>query len=171
MEHFPILSAITFLPLLGVLIILTINGEEAIVIRNARNAALLTTVATFLFSLVLWFGFDKTTSDFQFEEQAQWLGGGISYHMGVDGISILFILLTTFIMPICILCGWETIKTRVKEYMIAFLLLECFMLGVFSTLDMVLFYVFFDVFNFCCFPAIGLQFTKRLRRMKRISYS
>ena len=89
MEHFPILSAITFLPLLGVLIILSIKGEKEIVERNARNAALLTTVATFLFSLVLWFSFDKTTAEFQFIEQADWLGGGIQYKMGIDGISVL----------------------------------------------------------------------------------
>ncbi|MBT5073644.1 MAG: NADH-quinone oxidoreductase subunit M [Kordiimonadaceae bacterium] len=156
MEHFPILSAITFLPLLGVLIILSISGEKEIVERNARNAALLTTVATFLFSLVLWFGFDKTTAEFQFEEHAGWLGGGISYHMGIDGISILFVLLTTFIMPICILCGWETIKDRVKEYMIAFLLLECFMIGVFCTLDLVLFYVFFEAGLIPMFLIIGV---------------
>ncbi len=156
MEHFPILSAITFLPLLGVLIILSITGEKEIVDRNSRNAALLTTVATFLFSLVLWFGFDKTTANFQFEENAQWLGGGISYHMGIDGISILFVLLTTFIMPICILCGWDTIKDRVKEYMIAFLLLECFMIGVFCTLDLVLFYVFFEAGLIPMFLIIGV---------------
>jgi len=156
MEYFPILSAITFLPLFGVLIILTINGEKEIVDRNARNAALLTTVATFLFSLVLWFGFDKTTADFQFEENAGWMGGGISYHMGVDGISILFVLLTTFIMPICILSGWKTIKDRVKEYMIAFLLLECFMIGVFCTLDLVLFYVFFEAGLIPMFLIIGV---------------
>ncbi len=156
MEHFPILSAITFLPLLGVIIILSINGEKEIVERNARNAALLTTVATFLFSLVLWFGFDKTTAEFQFEEHAAWLGGGISYHMGIDGISILFVLLTTFIMPICILCGWETIKDRVKEYLVAFLLLECFMIGVFCTLDLVLFYVFFEAGLIPMFLIIGV---------------
>ena len=156
MEHFPILSAITFLPLLGVLIILSIKGEKEIVERNARNAALLTTVATFLFSLVLWFSFDKTTAEFQFIEQADWLGGGIQYKMGIDGISVLFVLLTTFIMPICILCGWDTIKTRVKEYMIAFLLLECFMIGVFCSLDLVMFYVFFEAGLIPMFLIIGV---------------
>lgn len=156
MEHFPILSAITFLPLLGVLIILSIKGEQEIVDRNAKNAALLTTVATFLFSMVLWFSFDQTTAAFQFEENAQWLGGGINYKMGVDGISVLFVLLTTFIMPICILCGWDTIKVRVKEYMIAFLLLETFMLGVFCTLDLVMFYVFFEAGLIPMFLIIGV---------------
>lgn len=156
MDHFPILSAITFLPLFGVLIILSISGDKEIVERNARNAALLTTVATFLFSLVLWFSFDKTTAEFQFVEEANWLGGGISYKMGIDGISVLFVLLTTLIMPICILTGWKTIKTRVKEYMIAFLLLECFMIGVFCTLDLVLFYVFFEAGLIPMFLIIGV---------------
>ncbi|MDG1995484.1 MAG: NADH-quinone oxidoreductase subunit M [Emcibacteraceae bacterium] len=156
MEHFPILSAIIFLPLLGVLIILSINGEKEIVDRNTRNAALLTTVVTFLFSLVLWFSFDQTTADFQFVEEAQWLGGGIQYKMGIDGISVLFVLLTTLLMPICILCGWNTIKTRVKEYMIAFLLLECFMIGVFCSLDLVLFYVFFEAGLIPMFLIIGV---------------
>ena len=156
MEYFPILFAITFLPLLGVLIILGISGEKEIVERNARNAALLTTVATFLFSMVLWFSFDKNTAGFQFVEEAEWLGSGIKYKMGVDGISVLFVLLTTFIMPICILCGWNTIKSRVKEYMIAFLLLECFMIGVFCSLDLVLFYVFFEAGLIPMFLIIGV---------------
>ena len=156
MEYFPILFAITFLPLLGVLIILGISGEKEIVERNARNAALLTTVATFIFSMVLWFSFDKNTAGFQFVEEAEWLGSGIKYKMGVDGISVLFVLLTTFIMPICILCGWNTIKTRVKEYMIAFLLLECFMIGVFCSLDLVLFYVFFEAGLIPMFLIIGV---------------
>jgi len=156
MEYFPILFAITFLPLLGVLIILGISGEKEIVERNARNAALLTTVATFLFSMVLWFSFDKNMAGFQFVEEAEWLGSGIKYKMGVDGISVLFVLLTTFIMPICILCGWNTIKTRVKEYMIAFLLLECFMIGVFCSLDLVLFYVFFEAGLIPMFLIIGV---------------
>ncbi len=156
MEYFPILFAITFLPLLGVLIILGISGEKEIVERNARNAALLTTVATFIFSMVLWFSFDKNMAGFQFVEEAEWLGSGIKYKMGVDGISVLFVLLTTFIMPICILCGWNTIKTRVKEYMIAFLLLECFMIGVFCSLDLVLFYVFFEAGLIPMFLIIGV---------------
>ena len=135
MEHFPFLSAITFLPLVGVLFILLIRGEEEIVARNTKNAALLTTLATFVFSLVLWFGFDKTDPGFQFEEKAEWLGGGISYHMGVDGISVLFVLLTTLIMPLCILASWDSVKVRIKEYMISFLVLETLMLGVFCSLD------------------------------------
>ncbi|WP_138380148.1 NADH-quinone oxidoreductase subunit M [Luteithermobacter gelatinilyticus] len=156
MEHFPFLSAITFLPLVGVLFILLIRGEEEIVARNTKNAALLTTLATFVFSLVLWFGFDKTDPGFQFEEKAEWLGGGISYHMGVDGISVLFVLLTTLIMPLCILASWDSVKVRIKEYMISFLVLETLMLGVFCSLDIVLFYLFFEGGLIPMFLIIGI---------------
>ncbi|PCJ40295.1 MAG: NADH-quinone oxidoreductase subunit M [Alphaproteobacteria bacterium] len=142
MEHFPILSIITFLPLLGVVFILLTKGENAD--RNARNAALWVTVFTFLASLILWFSFDKTTADFQFVEKASWFGDNINYHMGIDGISILFVMLTTFIMPIVILTGWETVNSRVKEYLIALLILETLMIGVFCALDIVLFYLFFE---------------------------
>ncbi len=142
MEHFPILSIITFLPLLGVVFVLLTKGENAD--RNARNAALWVTVFTFLASLILWFSFDKTTSDFQFVEKASWFGDNINYHMGIDGISILLVMLTTFIMPIVILTGWDSVKTRVKEYLIAFLILETLMIGVFCALDIVLFYLFFE---------------------------
>lgn len=144
MEHFPILSFITFLPLVGVFFILLIKGDQAIVERNTRYATLFVTCATFIFSLILWAKFDQTTADFQFVEKASWLGDNINYHMGIDGISVLFILLTTFIMPICILASWTTIKVRIKEYMIAFLFLETLMIGVFSSLDLVLFYLFFE---------------------------
>jgi len=142
MEHFPILSIITFLPLLGVLFILLTKGENAD--RNAKNAALWVTVFTFFASLILWFNFDKTTADFQFVETASWFGDNINYHMGIDGISILFVMLTTFITPIVILTGWDAVTTRVKEYLIAFLILETLMIGVFCALDIVLFYLFFE---------------------------
>ncbi len=142
MEHFPILSIITFLPLIGVFFILMIKGENAD--QRAKHVALFTTVFTFIVSLILWFTFDKTTADFQFVEKAAWLGDNINYHMGVDGISILFVMLTTFIMPIVILTGWISVKSRVKEYLIAFLILETLMIGVFCALDLVLFYLFFE---------------------------
>jgi len=118
------------------------RGENAD--RKALHAALWTTVFTFIASLILWFSFDKTTAEFQFVEKTSWLGDNINYHMGVDGISILFVMLTTFIMPIVILTGWDAIKTRVKEYLIAFLILETLMIGVFCSLDIVLFYLFFE---------------------------
>jgi NADH-quinone oxidoreductase subunit M len=144
MIEWPILSIVTFLPLVGALFILLIRGEKEVADRNARQVALWTTIITFALSLGLWFGFDQGTAAFQFVERKEWLGGAITYHMGVDGISVLFILLTTFLMPICILASWESITTRVKEYMVAFLVLETLMIGVFCALDLVLFYLFFE---------------------------
>ncbi|MGI9483862.1 MAG: NADH-quinone oxidoreductase subunit M [Hyphomicrobiales bacterium] len=138
-----LLSVVTFLPLVGALLIATIRGDDEIALRNIRSLALLTTVFTFLLSLYVWAEFDPSKPGFQLEENFEWLGGKITYHMGVDGISILFLLLTTFLMPGCILASWN-IETRVKEYMIAFLVLETLMIGVFCALDLVLFYLFFE---------------------------
>ncbi|MEX2298368.1 MAG: NADH-quinone oxidoreductase subunit M, partial [Dongiaceae bacterium] len=124
----PILSLVTFLPLVGAFFILLIRGDEAVVARNARNVALWTSLITFLLSLELWFSFDRGTSNFQFVERVAWLPEfGIAYHMGVDGISVLFVLLSTLLTPICVLASWDAIRTRVKEYMIAFLALETLM--------------------------------------------
>src|SRR5689334_2612449 len=129
---FPILSLVTFLPLLGVLIIMMVRGDEAVVASNARWTALWTSLITFVISLVLWARFDKTSADYQFVEQVSWLPDfGIGYIMGVDGISILFILLSTLLTPICILSSWGAVQTRVREYMIAFLVLETMMVGMF----------------------------------------
>jgi len=151
-----LLSTVTFLPLVGVLFILMIRGEPDVVARNTRNVALFTTTITFLLSLVIWIGFDRGTAEFQFVEKRPWIGDGINYHMGVDGISMLIVMLTTFLMPICILASWESIQTRVKEYMIAFLLLETLMIGVFCALDMVLFYLFFEGGLIPMFLIIGI---------------
>src|SRR5260370_1328295 len=141
----PILSLVTFLPLVGAFFILLVRGEPEVVARNARNVALLTTVVTFLLSLELWFGFDRRSADFQFVEKADWIPQfGIAYHMGVDGISVLFVLLSTLLTPICILASWDAIKIRVKEYMISFLVLETMMVGMFCALDFVVFYMFFE---------------------------
>jgi NADH-quinone oxidoreductase subunit M len=136
----PILSIVTFLPLVGALFIATLPRDAA---SNARWVALWTTLVTFGVSLLIWFNFDTTTPAFQFVEDYAWLGP-IRYKMGVDGISMLFVILTTFLMPLCILASWESIGVRVKEYMIAFLLLETLMIGVFCALDLVLFYLFFE---------------------------
>ena len=152
----PILSAIIFLPVLGALFILAIRGEDEIAIRNARYVALWTTVITFLLSLVIWVEFDPTTHIFQFEEKRDWLGGSISYHLGVDGISMLFVILTTFLMPICVLASWKSINSRVKEFMIAFLVLETLMIGVFCALDLVVFYLFFEGGLIPMFLIIGI---------------
>ena len=144
MTDWPILSTVTFLPLVGAFLILLIRDEGAAARRNIRNVALLTTVFTFVLSLFIWIGFDYSVPGFQMVEKREWLDSGISYHMGVDGISMLFVILTTFLMPFCILASWETIDSRIKEYMIAFLVLETLMIGVFCALDIVLFYVFFE---------------------------
>jgi NADH-quinone oxidoreductase subunit M len=157
----PILSAVTFLPLFGALFILVIRGDDATVRKNSRHVALWTTVVNFLLSLVIWYNFDNTVADFQFVEHAAWMGGAITYSMGVDGISMLFVVLTTFLMPFCILASWEAIETRIKEYMIAFLVLETLMVGVFCALDMVLFYLFFEGGLIPMFLIIGVWGGKR----------
>ncbi|SHO66178.1 NADH dehydrogenase subunit M [Pseudoxanthobacter soli DSM 19599] len=144
MSEWPILSIVTFLPLVGVLFILLVRGDDEAAVMNIRRVALITTVFTFLVSLIIWAKFDPADAGFQFVEETGWLGGSINYKMGVDGISMLFVILTTFLMPFCILASWESIHNRVKEYMIAFLVLETLMIGVFSALDLVLFYVFFE---------------------------
>ena len=156
MLDWPILSTITYLPLLGAFFILLIPGEDETVGRNARAVALWTTVATFILSIVMLFEFDGSRTDLQFYEQASWLGGNIEYVMGVDGISVLFIILTTSLMPLCILASWESIKIRVREYMVAFLVLETLMIGVFCAQDMLLFYLFFEAGLIPMFLIIGI---------------
>ncbi|WP_062229262.1 NADH-quinone oxidoreductase subunit M [Aureimonas frigidaquae] len=162
MSGWPILSTVTFLPLVGALLILFIRDDSELARRNIRNVALLTSVFTFLLSLSIWIGFDDSQAGFQFVERADWLGvGGITYYMGVDGISMLFVILTTFLLPICILASWESVTTRVKEYMIAFLILETLVVGVFCALDIVLFYVFFEGSLIPMFLIIGVWGGKR----------
>ncbi len=145
MSDWPLLTLVTFLPLVGAgFIFLFAQGGGEAADRNAKGVALMTTVLTFLISLVIWANFENGTADFQFVERHAWLGGNIDYSMGVDGISMLFVVLTAFLMPICILASWRSITMRVREYMIAFLMLECMMIGVFCALDFVLFYLFFE---------------------------
>ncbi|CCG09332.1 NADH-quinone oxidoreductase subunit M [Pararhodospirillum photometricum] len=157
MSDFPLLSIITFLPLVGAVFIVTIRGDEAVVARNTRHVALLTTVFTFLLSLKLWIGFDQTQQGFQFVERDVWLPSyNIAYHMGVDGISVLFVLLSTFLSVICVLASWESIQKHIKEYMIAFLVLETMMVGMFCALDFVLFYIFFEGVLIPMFLIIGI---------------
>jgi NADH-quinone oxidoreductase subunit M len=161
MTGWPILSVVTFLPLVGALFILAIRGDDEVAVRNARFVALWSTVITFLLSLLIWIYFDPSTADFQFVEKREWLGGTITYHMGVDGISMLFVILTTFLMPACILASWKAIDVRVKEYMVAFLVLETLMIGVFTALDLVLFYLFFEGGLIPMFLIIGIWGHKR----------
>ena len=150
-----LLSIITFIPAVAAAILaLFLRGEDAAAQRNAKWLALLATTATFLVSLFVLFGFDPSDTGFQFVEEYDWILG-LKYKMGVDGISILFVMLTTFLMPLVIASCWE-VETRVKEYMIAFLLLETLMLGVFCALDMVLFYLFFEAGLIPMFLIIGI---------------
>ncbi|MFN3656410.1 MAG: NADH-quinone oxidoreductase subunit M [Pseudolabrys sp.] len=141
--NWPILSVVTFLPLLGALFIALVRGNDRLAKGTARWVALWSTLVTFAISLVLVWRFDATSAEFQFVEKSNWLGVA-SYHMGVDGISLPFVILTTALMPLCILASWTSIQKRVKEYMIAFLVLETLMVGTFSALDLVLFYLFFE---------------------------
>jgi len=157
MTGWPILSLITFLPLVGAFFCLIVNGPKEAVERNCRSIALVTTLLTFVISLVLWARFDPTKAGFQFEEKAAWVPAlGIGYHVGIDGISLFFVLLSTLLTPICILASWESIHVRVKEYMVAFLVLETFMVGMFTALDLALFYVFFEGVLIPMFLIIGV---------------
>ena len=162
MSSWPILSLVTFLPLVGALFCLIVNGPKEAVDRNCRSVALVTTLATFLISLLLWIRFDPTKAGFQFEEKVAWVPAlNIGYHAGIDGISLFFVLLSTLLTPICILASWESIKVRVKEYMIAFLVLETFMVGMFCALDLTLFYIFFEGVLIPMFLIIGVWGGKR----------
>ncbi len=154
MSGWPILSAVTLLPLIGALFILVIRGEDEIALRNMRWTALFTTAFTFILSLILWSNFDPAAPGFQFQERYGWFGL-MSYHLGVDGLGLPFVLLTAFLMPGVILASWHVDK-RVKEYMIAFLVLETLMIGVFVSLDLVLFYLFFEGGLIPMFLIIGI---------------
>src|SRR5690349_9284484 len=144
MTSWPILSVVTFLPIVGALLIYALRGDDEATRGNARWIALWTTLITFLLSLILIWRFDASQADFQFVEQAPWLAKSIVYHMGVDGISLPFVILTTALMPFCIVASWKSITVRVREYMMAFLILETLMVGTFCALDLVLFYLFFE---------------------------
>jgi NADH-quinone oxidoreductase subunit M len=152
----PLLSLCTFVPLLGALAILLMPSA-----KNARWIALVTTIVVFALSLLVWANFNSANPGFQLVEKHDWLGGGISYHMGVDGISMLFVVLTAGLMPFCIAASWESVETRVAEYMIAFLVLETMMIGVFCALDLVLFYVLFEGGLIPMFLIIGIWGGKR----------
>ncbi len=153
----PLLSIVTFLPLVGALFILLIRGDEETVARNARYMALWTSIITFLLSLFIWFNFERGTADFQFVDETVWLPDlGLVYKVGVDGISMPLVLLSTLLTPLCVLASWDSIKHRVKEYMIAFLVLETLMVGTFSALDIILFYIFFEGVLIPMFLIIGV---------------
>lgn len=150
-----LLSIITFMPAFAALILAVfLRGDDEAARRNAKWLAMITTTVTFVISLFVLFEFDPSDTGFQFVVEAEWLLG-MQYRLGVDGISVLFVMLTTFMMPLVILASWN-VETRVKEYMIAFLLLETLMLGVFMALDLVLFYLFFEAGLIPMFLIIGI---------------
>jgi len=153
--NFPILSSLILLPTIGALFILfTRSSNETN--RSSKYVALFISVANFILSLYLWYIFDKTLVEFQFLENREWLVGLINYKVGVDGISILFIILTTFITPICIISVNATIKNRLKDFLISILIMETFMIGVFCSLDLVIFYLFFEAGLIPMFLIIGI---------------
>lgn len=170
LANYPWLSFLTFFPLLGVLIIAlgratarrNADGEvdansQGQIDRLARNVALLFTTGVFLVSVIVYFAFyDASIGGYQLVESAEWLGGGINYKMGIDGISVLFVLLTTFFMPICVLASWTSITRRVADFMIAFLVLETLVIGVFCALDLIVFYLFFEGSLIPMFLIIGI---------------
>jgi NADH-quinone oxidoreductase subunit M len=157
MQSWNLLSIITFFPLLGAFfILLSPQQEKEISERNSKSLALWTSIITFLISLFLLFGFDSNQSSFQFLERIVIANGLMTYQMGVDGISILFVMLTTFLMPFCILASWNSIKERVQSFMIAFLVLETLIIGTFCALDIILFYLFFESVLIPMFIIIGV---------------
>src|SRR5258708_16974970 len=156
MTGWPILSVVTFLPLVGAILIVIVRGEDESARRNIYWIAVWTTLVTFVLSLFIWAGFNLAEPGFQMVERHQWLGTTITYAMGVDGISMLFVILTTFLMPICIVASRLSVSRYFKEYMIAFLVLETLMIGVFTALDLVLFYVFFEGGLIPMFLIIGI---------------
>jgi|TARA_R110002126_G_scaffold13118_3_gene56570 NADH-quinone oxidoreductase subunit M len=163
MFDLPVLSLMTFLPLVGVLFIVSVrSSNENVIARNAKNTALFTSLFTAALAGYLAVQFDAADAGFQFVEKYSWFPNlGISYHLGVDGISLFFVLLSAMLVPICILASWHSIKMRVKEYMIAFLVLESLMIGTFCALDSFLFYVFFEAVLIPMFIIIGVWGGKR----------
>ncbi|MCK6418149.1 MAG: NADH-quinone oxidoreductase subunit M [Alphaproteobacteria bacterium] len=162
MISFPILTILTFLPLVGALVILLFLRNDETGAGSARSMALVTSLMTLAGALILMLVFDPANPDFQFKEKMIWLAPlGIAYHLGVDGISLYFVLLTALLVPICIIASWRSVETRVREYMIAFLVLETFMIGTFCALDAILFYVFFEGGLIPMFLIIGIWGGKR----------
>jgi len=154
--NFPILSAIIFIPLIGAIFVLITKGSSNNVEKNSKNVAIFTSLANFFLSLFLWYSFDTQSPNFQFIEEKNWINGLINFQLGIDGISILFILLTTFIAPVCIFSGIHSIKFKIKEFLIAILVMETLMLGVFCSLDLVIFYLFFEGGLIPMFLIIGI---------------
>tara|TARA_B100000700_G_scaffold275471_1_gene321314 strand:+ start:856 stop:2358 length:1503 start_codon:yes stop_codon:yes gene_type:complete len=154
--NFPILSAIISIPLIAAIFIFVSRGASKTVEKNSKYVAIFSSIANLLLALFLWYSFDNSSPDFQFVEEKTWIKGLFNFQLGIDGISILFILLTTFIAPICIFSGIQSIKFKIKEFLIAILVMETFMLGVFCSLDLIVFYLFFEGGLIPMFLVIGI---------------
>ena len=154
--NFPILSSITFIPLIGALFVGFTQSEKSERNNGAIYISIFTSLVNLIITLFLWYSFDKETPDFQFVEEINWISGFIKFKLGIDGISILFIILTALITPICIFSCINSIKSRLKEFLIALLVLETFMIGVFCSLDLVIFYLFFEAGLIPMFLIIGI---------------
>ena len=156
MTDIPLLSLTIFLPLVGALVILLIKEDENSV-NNIKKVALWTSIGVFLLSLLIWLQFDSTNAGYQFEEKFRWFNDfNFYYHIGIDGISLFMVILSTFLTPLCILASWENVKKRIKEYMLAFLFLETVMIGMFSSVDILLFYIFFEAVLIPMYLIIGI---------------
>ena len=154
--NFPILSSIIFIPLIGSFFIFITKGNQKNIEKNSKYVAIFSSIANLILSIFLFFSFDTTISEFQFVEEKRWINGFVNFKLGIDGISILFILLTAFITPICILSGINSIKFKIKEFLILILLMETLMIGVFCSLDLVIFYLFFEGGLIPMFLIIGI---------------
>ena len=156
MTDIPLLSLTIFLPLIGAIVILLIKEDESSV-GNIRKVALWTSIGVFLLSLLIWLQFDNTKAEYQFQEKIRWFSDfNFYYHIGIDGVSLFMVILSTFLTPLCILASWESIKIRVKEYMLAFLFLETVMIGMFASVDILLFYIFFEAVLIPMYLIIGI---------------
>ena len=153
---FPLLSSLILLPLLGSLFIFFIREKTTKNYQSIKYVALFVSFSNFIISLYLWYLFDNSISDFQFVEENVWIKDFINYKVGVDGISILFIILTTFIVPLCVISINSNIKNRLKEFLIAVLIMESFMIGVFCSLELIIFYLFFEGGLIPMFLIIGI---------------
>ena len=154
--NFPILSAIIFVPIIGVIFILITTGTERNIEKNSKYVAIFSSLVNFILTILLWFSFDSSKAAFQFIEERTWIDGFVNYKIGIDGISLLFVLLTAFISPLCIFSGIQSVKFKIKEFLIAILLMETLMIGVFCSLDLVLFYLFFEGGLIPMFLIIGI---------------
>ena len=151
--NFPILSSLILLPTIGALFLLFSKDKNS---NTGKYVALFTSFVNFFISIYLWFLFDPTISTFQFVEDREWLKGFVNYKVGIDGISILFIILTAFITPLCIISINNTIKNRLRDFLIAVLIMESLMIGVFCSLDLIIFYLFFEAGLIPMFLIIGI---------------